>query len=883
MTAYGLRTEARTAPREIDAERPMLSWKFGPVGGAVELGESIVEVFRIHAGAEEEDLLWTSHVAPGEVSVRLPADLLAPCSSYRWTLVLTYAGGSLDHAVEAHFETGLRGATSWRADWIARDDARPTNGEGEPVDPPQGHELPYSWRTRYASPPAQFRREFASTGEVVRARLYISSHGVYRAWINGVRVGQDELTPGWTAYESRLEYQAYDVTELIREKSNVIAAIVADGWWGGYVGYDTRHPARLYGDRPELIAQLLIEHRDGRRYLVLTDDTWHASAGEVAMADLLMGEYHDPARATSGWQSPGFDGADWPQVLIAEGDRTVLDGQSAEPMRVLQELAPIAISSVGASTVVDFGQNLVGHVRLAIGPEHGPAGQIIELLHGEILDGDHVYRDNLRTAEQRDVIISTGTDLEFEPFFTLHGFRYVEIKGAHATFAASALTAVVIGSDLPVAGGFSTGAELVEKLQSNIVWSQRGNYVGLPTDCPQRDERLGWTADTQVFIRTGAFNSDVQAFMGRWMRDLTGSQLANGCVPDVVPVPPGSTNFGVGAPGWGDAAVIVPWVLYEEYGDRVFLQEQYLSMRAWVEWVSANNPDGLWTRQLGNNYGDWLSVDEGTSHALVGAAYRIRSVDLVAKAADALGVDSDGLRYRELADTLRQRFTASFVTEDGRLFSDTQTAYLFALAWKLVPDSLRPEMANRLVEKLEKRGRRLTSGFLGVSLLAPVLTDIGRPDLAVSVLLQREYPSWGYSIDHGATTIWERWDGWTEGGGFQSKLMNSFNHYSLGSIGEWLYRRVGGIDQAFGSVGYQRARIAPLLAPELSPVNSWHETVRGRVSVSWALDPGTKKGTATVQIPPGMEAELVLPGIEKLIGPGIHKFNFETSQELALS
>ncbi|MEA5116873.1 MAG: alpha-L-rhamnosidase C-terminal domain-containing protein, partial [Propionicimonas sp.] len=426
-----------------------------------------------------------------------------------------------------------------------------------------------------------------------------------------------------------------------------------------------------------------------------------------------------------------------------------------------------------------------------------------------------------------------------------------------------------VSSRLPNAGSLETSSPLVQQLLSNIRWSQRGNFLSVPTDCPQRDERLGWTADAQVFVPTATYLSDVEAFFDRWLLDLRDNQLPNGSVPDVVPLPPPAEIFDYGAPGWGDAAVVIPWHLYRTYGNRELLARQYSSMKAWVDYVTSRNPGGLWCNALGNNYGDWLAVGEETPSVLVATAYRARSADLVSRAAEALGRHDDAAGYAELASQVRTAFVEEFVHE-RRLAPETQTGYLFALAWELVPREFHPDFSARLAELIRANGSRLSTGFLGVGLLCPVLTGIGETPLAFDLLFQTEYPSWGYSIRHGATTIWERWDAWTEDAGFQAASMNSFNHYSLGSVGEWLYSTVGGVAQTAGGVGFEDLVLAPRFDPRLDFVRAEYEAPRGRIRVAWQRE--EKSVRVQVEIPPGTSAVAgFLSGTPRLVS-GQHEF-----------
>ncbi|WP_368496896.1 family 78 glycoside hydrolase catalytic domain [Herbiconiux sp. A18JL235] len=854
---YDLRANGLDNPLGLDHTDVRLTWRHHPTdevgaGGSIRLVES---------GLEQE---FTIPIAPHQRDAKVPADRLMPGRSYRWTVEI----GS-GPAATSTFELALN-VESWSASWIAASAAPVSGPDGEPFEVPADR-LPRSWRTMYSAPPVQFRRTVELDARPDRARLAISARGIYRASINGRPVGDDELAPGWSDYPTRIEYRVHDVTDHLREGTNVLTVVVAEGWWAGYTGYDTRQQSRLYGDRPELIAQL-DAWGDGGHVQLVTDEQWRSSTGRIRVADLLMGEYHDPAFDTSGWETAPYDDSAWALAEVADRDTSILCGISAPPVRAVATVEPVEITRRGDRTLIDFGQNLVGRLRLRLRGQS--AGTVVQLRHAEMLSADgEIYTENLRSAEARDLYICAGeVDEQFEPRFTLHGFRYVELSGAQGEIEAADVRAVVLASDLQPTGTFSTGSELVNQLHSNIVWGQRGNYVSVPTDCPQRDERLGWTADTQVFLRTAAFNADVGPFLQRWLDDLYSAQDSSGRVPDVAPRIPGNRQFDEAAPGWGDAAVIVPWELYREYGDRGLLEANYPAMQNWVRWVSEHNGGGLWKSSLGNNYGDWLSVDEHTPHALVAAAYQIHSLDLVAQSAAVLGRAADEARYRDEARALRALFEAEFVEADGRLRGDTQSGYLFALAWNLVSAERRDALGRRLVEKIESRGARLTSGFLGISLLCPVLTSIGRADLAVDLVLQTAYPSWGYSIRHGATTIWERWDGWTDDGGFQDVRMNSFNHYSLGSVGEWLYRAVGGVDQADDSVAYRRLRIRPVFDARLSPVDATFESPHGLVRVSWQLVGDS--GTLAVEVPPGAEAEITLPDRTVSVAAGAHSYTF---------
>src|SRR6201996_7530218 len=866
LSAYGLHCERRSEPLGVDEPRPAFSWKLS----ASTAGRS-QQAYRITvrpaAGGEP---VWDSGPVTDSAHHEVIYDgvPLEPSTRYAWDLQLTDDRGEAGQPASSWFETGLLTPAAWTARWIRRDPRTAPR-----IDPPQDEDPPE--RTRMLAPPCQFRREFELPSPPVRARAYVTAHGLYQLRLNGEQAGRDELTPGWTDYHYRLQYQVYDVTGLLRAGPNAIGALVADGWWNGYIGFDPRRAAQHYGRYPELLAEIHVTCADGSTVVVTTDETWTERPGEISSADLLMGEAHDQRRATPGWDQPGHGGQGWIPVLTAADQGSPLVAQLDEPVRATMEVAAQSVWPVDGGYLADFGQNLVGRLRLRL-PE-APAGTRIQLRHGEILDPGALYPENLRSAEATDVVVTAGPDGPgwFEPRFTTHGFRYAEVTGWPGELQPADLVAVVLTSDMPVAGQLECSDPMVTQLISNITWGQRGNYVSVPTDCPQRDERLGWTADTQIFLPTARFQADVAAFIGRWLLDVLDEQDEDGAFGDVAPLLIADRE---GAPAWGDAGVTVPVQLWRVYGRRRLLERAYPAMRAWVEHIHRHNPDLIWRNADGNSYGDWLQIGAHTPREVVATAYFARSAGLVADTAALLGHHQEAAHYQGLARDIRQAFTEAFVQPDGTIATGSQTAYLMALAWDLIPADLRDPAFGHLCRDIEDRGTRLSTGFVGVPLLGPVLTEGGRPDLAYALLHQEEFPSWGYSIRHGATTIWERWDGWTEDHGFQSPHMNSFNHYSLGSIGEWLWRSAAGIDQGPGSVAYGDLVIAPQFGPRLEWVTARYDSPRGLIRVQWR-----RSGDGVdleLEIPPGRPAELRLPGeAPRLLPPGtshVHCTNSES-------
>jgi alpha-L-rhamnosidase len=834
LTPYGLRTEQRHEPLGLGEPCPRLSWRLeSSRRGAAQSAYRITAAERAADLGDPARLLWDSGRRESADSVLVPWDgpVLRSATRYHWRVELWDETGAAAGTGESWFETGLLHREDWTARWIGRDaHARPA------FDPPTDHDQPLG------EPPLNLRREFELAREPVRARLYATAHGVYEASLNGVRVGDVELAPGWTEYHRRLQYQTYDVTSLLRTGFHALGAVVADGWWSGFAGFDERRPARHYGEHPGFFAQLVVDFADGSRQVVATDAAWVERPGAVRFADLLMGEHVDAAAAEGPWQPVAVLDAE-PGPLVAEPD---------PPIRVTREVPPIAVTEREPGRfVVDFGQNLVGRVRLTV--RGAEAGRRVVLRHAEILDDGELYVANLRRATATDSYVGGGEPVEvFEPRFTVHGFRYLEVTGY--ALSAADVVARVLHNDTPWTGRFECSDPMVNQLQANISWGQRGNFVAVPTDCPQRDERLGWLGDAQIFAPTASRNADVGAFFARWLADVVDGQDADGAFGDVAPRIAMPREA---APAWGDAGVIVPWHLWRTYGDRRVLERCFDAMVAWVAHIRRHNPDLRWRQRTGNSYGDWLQIDVTTPREVLSTAYFARSAQIVADAAEVLGRRDVAAEHRALHAAIRAAFVESYVDDDGTVEGGTQTAYLLALAFGLVPDDLVRAAVDHLAADVEKRGDRLTTGFVGVALLCPVLADHGRADLAYALLQQEEFPSWGYSIRHGATTIWERWDGWTEHGGFQSAAMNSFNHYSLGSVGDWLFGRVAGLGQTPDSVAYSELRLRPLPGGTLSWARAEQETARGRVACGWSLD--GDRITVTAVVPPGATAVLEVP------------------------
>ena len=688
------------------------------------------------------------------------------------------------------------------------------------------------WTARFVSPrdnsygsPAPLLAGVADLPDgIVKARLYATAHGVYLPELNGERVGDEELAPGWTAYQYRLRYQTYDVTSLVRPGENRLEFLVGNGWYRGRLGFQDQK--EVYGNRLAVLAQLEVTTADGQVHTFGSDDTWTSRESAVLADDLYDGQRTD-LRRTPGEPTP---------VDVLDADLGLLVAPDGPPVRITDVLPAVEIStSPSGKTLIDFGQNLVGRVRLTV--RGGAAGDEVVLRHAEVLEHGELGVRPLRTAKATDSYILAGSDeVTLDSPLTFHGFRYAEVTGV-SDLRKEDLEAIVVGSDLPRTGWFDSSHALLNRFHENVVWGMRGNFVDVPTDCPQRDERLGWTGDIQVFSPTASFLFDTAGFLTNWLADLSAEQQKDGSVPFVVPDV--LKNSAPATAAWGDAATIVPWVIYERTGDAGLLARQLPSMRAWVDKMAdLAGDDLLWSG--GFQFGDWLdptAPPENPFRAkadpdVLATAHLARSAEVVAKAAEVVG-DADLAReYADLAARVRQAFAAEYTTEGGRVLSDATTNYALALQWALLPtESQRERAGKRLADLVRTAGFRISTGFVGTPLIADALADSGHPDLAYRLLLQTACPSWLYSVTMGATTVWERYDSMLPDGSINPGQMTSFNHYALGAVADWMHRRVAGL--AAGDPGYRTIVVRPLLhlAPHRRIGQAHHAVRRGRGGV----------------------------------------------------
>jgi len=844
-TVKELICEYHTNPLGIDVQKPRLSWQIESTAQNV-----LQTAYEVKVTDQSGKLLWNSGKVNSAQSIDIVYDGPALKSTQRvlWQVrIWDNKSKATDWSAPASWEMGILEPESWKASWI-------TLGSEPDV---QG-----------SKPSQYFRKEFATAKKVKSARVYVTSHGLYQLFLNGKKVSADLFTPGWTSYKNRIQYQTYDVTSMLQPK-NSIGAMVGDGWFRGNIGWSSKNG--YYGSKLAFLAQLQINYTDGTSELVNTDQSWKASTGAILESDIYNGETYDARKEMPGWTSAGFNDSQWEKATVVDQSKKILVAPQGVAVKAVEEIRPVkAITTPKGEMVFDMGQNMVGWVRLKV---QGKKGDQVTIKFAEVLDkAGNFYTDNLRRAKSTDNFILNGSGEEvFEPRFTFHGFRFVKIEGLSAQPSLDQITGVVIHSDMTPTGSFTCSDPLINQLQHNIQWGQKGNFLDVPTDCPQRDERLGWTGDAQVFSMTAAFNFNVAPFYTKWLRDVAIDQLPSGRVPHVIP---DVLNGGGGSTAWADVSIIVPWTTYLAYGDKRILEVQYPSMKGWVEYMKSRaGESNLW---LGDtHYGDWLAFASTrsdypgatTEKDLIATAYYSYSSGLLAKIAAVIGNNDDAKKYAQLSGDIKKAFQKEFVTPAGRLVSHTQTAYSLALAFDLLPEDLIPKAAKYLADDVKKMGH-LTTGFVGTPLLCKTLSAHGYDDLAFMLLNRKEYPSWLYPVTQGATTIWERWDGQKPDGSFQDVGMNSFNHYAYGAIGEWLYRYVAGMDIDPENPGYKHILLAPHPGGGLTNAGVEFNSIYGKVKSAWKLDGSDfvydvtvpANTTATVTLPAAKAGQVTLNG-----------------------
>jgi alpha-L-rhamnosidase len=876
------KSEYRINPLGIDTPDPRLSWQM-----QTDRQGARQTAYRVLVASTQENLqddsadYWDSARIDSDQSTHIvyAGKPLESRQRAYWKVQVWDETGTMSESAVAWFEMGLLQADDWQAEWIGTD---------------------VVGGVRSTIPVPHLRKAFLIPAEVASARLYVTALGVFECSINGQRVGEDVFAPGWTDYRKRIQVLTYDVTDRLQPGENVLGGLLGDGWAVGYLAWIGR---QNYADRPQFLAQLEITLSDGSTQTIITDNTWHYRFGPVTHSDFIMGEAYDARRELPGWNGPGYDAVDWHAVTVFPAPTARLVALNGPTVKAVEELSPIDhprdTSGMGRTRFLfDLGQNMVGRVRFK---GTAPAGKTVIIRFAEVLNPDgSPYFANLRAAHATDYYTFIGEGEEtWESSFTFHGFRYVEIEGYEGPVSRETITAVVLHSDMAVTGTFACSDPLLNQLQHNIQWGQKGNFLDVPTDCPQRDERLGWTGDIQVFASTAAFNMDIAGFMTKWLGDVTDAQGANGEIPAVVPY---VTDVPAdGGPAWADAAIICPWTIYTRYGDTRILEQNYATMTRFMDFMLDNSPGLIrcapdfegWP-----GFGDWLSVNASTPRDLIGTAFLAYDAHLMAQIADILARPEDAARYRQVFNATRTAFQNRYLAGSeapvvemvpsvirrymdqadtlsrGRLeavdygeitsavfntdlFTPTQTAYVLALYFDLLPEDLRAAAVDELIADIERRGNHLSTGFVGSPYIAHVLSENGQLDAAYALLNQQTWPSWLYAVTQGATTIWERWDGYTGDNGFQTPEMNSFNHYAYGAIGAWMYSTIAGINLDPSQPGYKHPVLRPQPGGGLTYARATLNTPYGELVSEWQMADGTF--TYCVVVPPNTTATVTLP------------------------
>ena len=828
--------EYHVNPIGIDVEKPRLSWQIFTTKPNFMQKAYEIQVF------SNSDPIWTSGKVESDQSTQVVYEGKPLKSMQRvyWKVrVWDKNNQPTDWSKPAFWETGLLDISLWSAKWITSIDNEKLGVNG---------------------PSNYFRKEFTVTKKLSSARVYITSLGLYELYLNGKKVGNDLFTPGWTSYKKRLQYQTYDIIDLLKEK-NAVGALLGDGWYRGRLGWIKGN--KPYGTQLALLVQIQLNYSDGTSQTIISDKDWKIGQSPVLSSSIYDGENYDANLEKKDWCLAGYDDKSWTNAITIEHSKSIIVAPQGVPVRAIQEITPLKIiTTPKGETVWDLGQNMVGWVRLKV---KGTKGQKATIKFAETLDKQgNFYTENLRSAISTDVYILKGGDEEtYEPHFTFHGFRYVKVEGLTAKPEIENITGIVIHSDMKPTGTFTCSDSMINKLQKNIQWGQKGNFLDIPTDCPQRDERLGWTGDAQVFAATAAYNFDVSAFYTKWLGDMAADQLPDGQIPFLIP---NVVNGNSSSTAWADAAIIIPWNIYKTYGDKRILEVQYNSMKGWVDYMNKRAGDNyLWKGDT--HFGDWLDFASNktgdnkgvTDKDLIANAYFYHSTDLVSKMAGIIGKNADSDKYAELAKKIKIAFNNEFVTANGRLVSQTQTAYGLALSFGLLPENLVETVATQLANDVNN-SKQLTTGFVGTPTICNSLSASNHDDLAFMLVNRKKYPSWLYPITMGATTIWERWDGQKPDSTFQSSEMNSFNHYSYGAIGEWLYSRVAGLNIDIKNPGYKHIIFSPHTGGGLTNANAEYLSMYGLIKSGWKLNENTF--TYSISVPANTTGTVILPIVD---------------------
>ncbi|SFR67033.1 alpha-L-rhamnosidase [Maribacter stanieri] len=848
ISIHETRVEYLENPEGIDIPHPRFSWILKGEGrNRFQSAYQIIVTSSLEKFIKNEVDIWDSGKVNSNDTNQIEYDgiPLKSDSKYYWKVkIWDESGGISEWSAPAHWSMGLLNFSNWKGLFI-------------------GHDVGYNKADKYDSlylPPARYlRKSFKLNKKIKKATAYTTALGLYELRLNGNKVGEDYFLPGWTDYNKRLYYQTFDITDKLHEGENVIGAIVADGWYAGYIGYALLvrldKVREFYGVNPSFMGQIHLEYEDGSTEIIASDKSWKSNEGAIREADIIMGETYDARLENSGWDAPNFDDSEWKSPKIYTYPNGKLEAHPGTKVKNVEQLKPIEITEPSPGTYVfNLGKNIAGIAELKV---KGNKGTKVQLRFGEILKSDgHIQTENLRKARATDTYILNGNSEEtWQPKFTYHGFQYVEVTGYPGIPNLDAITGLVLSSIETNASTFNSSNAMNNTLFKNIKTTQSANFFEIPTDCPQRDERLGWTGDAQIYMRSATYNSDVAAFMTKFLVDLDDAQRWYGAYPNFAPFPYSRPNQY--APAWMDVGIIIPYNMYKVYNDTRALDFMYEGMQKFMRFQEDASTDYL-RPGGGNNWGDWLAVNEETSHDFIGAAFYGYDAKLMAEMAEALGKTEDAAKYRNLFENIKKAFAKKYILENGQTTEDTQTTYALALYFDLYPDGLAKKGAARLAEKIEKNGYKFTTGFLGTKHVMLALSKYGYNDISYKIFQQTEYPSWGYSVENGSTSIWERWNSYTKDDSENSDLnakMNSFSHYAFGSVAEWMFQHAVGIDTE--DSGYRNIIIKPAITKEMDFIEGSYKSINGTIASSWNW-----KGNnllMNIKIPVNTKAKVTIP------------------------
>ena len=839
-----LTVEHLSSPIGLDETQPKFGWILTAkqrnviqTAYEIQVSDNLKTIDNISIG---DKLVWKTGKVMSDASINIVYDgeKLQSGKRYFWRVrVWDNKGKSSGWSNVNYWQMALLSTTDWKAQWI---------------------EAGFKDVARVG---AQFRKSFKTNKAVVSATAYITAHGMYEANINGKRVGDAYLTPGFTSYNKRLQYQTYDVTTSVQQGENVLAVSIASGWYRGYLGWITQ--VNTWGDKLGLLLQLDITYSDGTHELVVSDGSWKSATGSLVYAEIYHGSVIDANKETTGWKMGGYNDTKWDRVKVANFKFDNLVATYNEPVRKHEVFkATKVITTPKGEKVIDFGQNMVGWETLKV---QGKKGDTIRVYHAEVLDkAGNFYTENLRTATSISTYILSGNGVEtLEPMFTFYGFRFIKIEGVNGEINPANVIANAVYSDMQKMGTFTTSNPLINQLQSNITWGQKGNFLDIPTDCPQRDERLGWTGDAHVFVRTAAYNRGVYNFFAKWMKDVAADQWEDGRVPWVIPNIFTNSKTESGSTGWSDVSTIIPWNIYMAYGDKMILENQYPSMKKWVDYMNTKSVNSLWNTEK-FHFGDWLffrpdddkdGIAAITDKHMIAQCFFAQSTQMLINTAEVLGKTDDVKAYTALLAKVKKAYMDEYMTANGGLVSSTQTAYVLALHFDMLPENLRQQAADRLVKNIAQYNNHLTTGFIGTPYICHVLSRFGHEETAYKLLLQKTYPSWLYPVTVGATTIWERWDAQKPDGSFQTSEMNSFNHYAYGAIGDWMYRVAAGLRE--GAAAYKQIIVQPHIGGDFTYMNADLKTSYGNAASHWKTE--GNQLIMEVEIPVNTTATIYIP------------------------